>query len=359
MAGRAQGQAARMVTVLGILAGTALSLVPISFPLLDLTYIQPTDPPVIIPVMIWPLAPVKFAVGLLFGPVAGLIAGLASQVLSMAFDGMDLTQTWNWILAAGLGGFIAGWLPRHLPSSWRPSGQRRLAGAAMTGVLATTIGFLPIFLDPLLRPGVTGTFALGEYVTVVGPTSILAALTLALVLAAGLRLGVHTAIRLPSPAPAARPGWQPFAMAFALAVAVPLAPLYVSPNVRLIGPVGSTGGPAAAPDPSALGSADREVSVSLGDPPTTDGSCESEGKVHSTAVWTAVEVTLYNETGTHVGVAWLDYEGHRDENVAIPPGPLYGTWGAGHLFMFTGPDGGCLMIFKVLGTAPITIHLRS
>jgi hypothetical protein len=33
--------------------------------------------------------------------------------------------------------------------------------------------------------------------------------------------------------------------------------------------------------------------------------------------------------------------------------------GLGHVFMLVGADGGCLMIFKVVGTTPISIDFRS
>jgi hypothetical protein len=361
MASRAQVRASRALTWMGVLVGTALGgVVPLSFPLLDLVYYQPTDPPVFVPVMIWPLAPVKLAIGLLFGPVAGLITGVASQIMTLVLAGYDLAETWNWVVAGALGGFFAGWLPGHLPGSWRPSGDHRLAGAAITGVFVTTIAYLPVVFDPLLRAGATWPFALGEYATIVIPTSILAALTLPLVLAAGLRWRLHPAIQLSQPTSAARPGWRPFAIAFAVAVAAPLAPLYVPSNVRVIGQVSAAAGPAAAPAPGATGSSDREVSVSLGDPPGIDPSCAAEGAAHSPPVWAAVHVTLYNETGAPIGVSWLDYDGHRDEEHAIDAGgPLFGEWGAGHLFVLTGPGSSCLMVFKVLGTSPISIHLRS
>ena len=360
MASRVQLRASRALTWSAVLIGTVVSsIVPLSFPLLDLTYSQPADPPVILPVMIWPLAPVKFAVGLLFGPLAGLVTGLASQVLTILVSDVDPVSTWNWVLAGALGGFLAGWLPRHLPGSWHASGERRLAGAAITGLVATLLGFVPIALDPLLRADVTPAFALGEYVTTVVPLAILAALVLPLVFAAGVRFHLVPAHPSESVA-AARPSWRPFAVALALAIVLPLAPLYLPSNVRVIGEVSAAAGPAAAPEPGASGRADRVVSVSLGDPPAIDRSCDAEGTLHSPSVWLAVHVTLLNETGRAVGVSWLDYDGRRDERQAIEAdGPLYGEWSSGHLFVLSGPDGACLMVFKVLGTTPITIRLTS
>jgi hypothetical protein len=361
MTSRVQLRASRAITWSAVVIGTVVSsIVPLSFPFLDLTYSQATNPPVILPVMIWPLAPVKFAVGLLFGPLAGLVTGVASQVLTILVAGVDLSSTWNWVLAGALGGFIAGWLPRRLPGPWRPAGDRRLAGAAITGLVAALVGFVPIALDPLLRSEVTWAFALGEYITTVVPLAILAALILPIVLVAGLRFHLHPGIPIAGPVPAARPSWRPFAVALALAIALPLAPLYLPSNVRVIGEVSAAAGPAAAPAPGASGRGDRVVSVSLGDPPAIDRSCDAERTQHSPPVWLAVRVTLLNETGRSVGVSWLDYDGRRDERQPIEAdGPLYGEWSSGHLFVLSGPDGACLMVFKVLGTTPITIHLRS
>lgn len=361
MAGRAQARASRSVTWMGTVVGTAIaSLVPLSFPLLDVTYSQPTDPPVILPVTIWPLASVTYGVGLLFGPLPGLVTGVVSQMTTLALAGFDLSTTWTWVLAGGLGGALAGWISHRLPTSARPGGTRRYAGAALTGFLAASAGFIPIFLDPFVRPDVTWPFVVGEYLTIVIPTAIVTALTLPLILAAALRLHLRPGTGESEPIAAARPTWRPFAAAYALGIVVLLAPLYLPSSVRVIGATSAAGAPAAAPGPDATGAPDRTVILSIGTPPAPDRSCEAEAGLHSPPVWAAVEVTLYNETGTAVGLSWLDYTGHRDANQPIDAGdPLTGHWSANHPFVLTGPDGACLMIFKVLGTAPLTIHVRS
>jgi hypothetical protein len=361
VAGRAEARASRSLAWVGAVVGTAVaSLVPLSFPLLDLTYSQPTDPPVILPVTVWPLAAVTYGVGLLFGPAAGLLTGAVSQILTLAQAGFDLTATWTWVLAGGLGGFLAGWLSRRLPIPLRSDGRGRYAGAAITGLLATTVGFVPIFLDPLIRADVTWPFVVGEYLTIVVPTAMVTALTLPLVLAVGLRLLPRVGIRPSEPVAPARPTWRPFALAYALGVLVVLAPLYLPSSVRVIGTASAAGAPAAAPGPAGSDAPDRSVTLSIGAPPAVDRSCLAEAGLHSPVVWAAVEVTIYNESGTAVGVSWLDYTGHRDVNQSIDAGdPVTGHWSANHPFVLTGADGGCLMIFKVLGTAPLTIHIRS
>lgn len=360
-ADRTEARANRAVMLAGVLIGVALScLVTLSVPFFDLNATLPGDPPVAVPIYVWPFAPVKLAVGLLLGPIAGIVAGVVSQVFDQAVSGIDVATSWNWVLAGGFAGFLAGWLPRRLPGAWAPSGRRRLAGAAVIGVLATVIGFLPVFLDPFVRPGTTWAVALGEYVLVVVPMAILAALMLPLVLAAGLRSAIHPAIALRNPPAAARPGWRPFALVLALAVALPGAQLYLAPYVRVVGPAGAAAGPAAAPDPNAVGAGPRVASVAVGTPPAVDRSCDAEGSVRSPTLWTSVDMTVTNETGVPIGILWLDFDGKRDETVAIDAGePVVFHAAPGHLFMVTGPDGGCLVIFKVRGTSPIEIHIRA
>ena len=348
--------------LVAVLVGTGIgTIAPLSSPIPDLAYTVPSDPPAILPVMIWPLAPIPFIVALLFGPLAGLITGLGTQVLSLVLGGFDLTATWNWALAGGLGGFLAGWIPHRLPLVWQPSGRRRLAGAAVSGLVASLVGFLPVLLDPLARPGASWPLALGEYVTIVVPNSILDALVLPIVLALAIRLHVHPALDFTGQVVGSRPSWRPFALALALAAAVPLAQLYVPSNVRVVGQVSAEEGPAAAPGPGASAGNERVVSLSLGNPVAIDPSCEGEGKLRSEPVTSLVHVTLYNETGTPIGVSWLDFEGSRDEvHFVSADDPLDDYWGAaGHLFVLTGQDGGCLMIIKVLGTSPIVIHLQA
>jgi hypothetical protein len=360
MTGRAQTQAARVVAWMAVLIGTAIgALADASFPFFDLVYSVPADPPIVVPVTIYPLSPIKFVVGLLFGPLAGLVTGAATQLASLALAGMDVSQTWNWVVADAIGGFLAGWLPRRLPASWRRSGVRRFAGAAVVGVVATAVGYLPILLDPFTRPDVRPLFALGEYLTTAVPIAGLTALTLPLALAVGLRLHVESPIRPTEPPPRARPSWRPFALALSLAIAVPLVPLYFPSSVRLVGPAVGGSGPAAAPEPESVGGPRREAQVALGDPLVTDPSCSSEGQARSPYAWATVDFELYNHTGKSVGLTWLDYDGHRQGNVPISTSPLSGQMGLGHVFMLVGADGGCLMIFKVVGTTPISIHLRS
>lgn len=85
MADRVQRRASRALTWMAVMFGSALGGFPsLSFPLLDLAYYLPPDPPAILPVMIWPLVPVRFAVGLLF-PAHLWVEG-AHQPLALESD---------------------------------------------------------------------------------------------------------------------------------------------------------------------------------------------------------------------------------------------------------------------------------
>ncbi|HSB52917.1 MAG TPA: hypothetical protein VLD58_01110, partial [Gemmatimonadales bacterium] len=171
---------------------------------------------------------------------------------------------------------------------------------------------------------------------------------------------IHPAIPLPHPPATARPGWRSFALGLALAIALPAAQLYLAPYIQVVGPASAAAGPAAAPDPNAAGAGPRVASVAVGTPPAVDRSCDAEGAVRSPTLWTSVDMTVTNETGMAIGILWLDFDGKRDETVAVDAGePVVFHAAPGHLFMITGPDGGCLVIFKVRGTSPIEIHIRA
>src|SRR5512143_3122744 len=87
---------ARGQAILITLAGTLLGgLPPIFFALPSLLVVVPGDAAAAIPVTIWPLTGMKVAVGMLVGPWAGLLAGLGSQVLSMALLRIDVSGLWT------------------------------------------------------------------------------------------------------------------------------------------------------------------------------------------------------------------------------------------------------------------------
>jgi uncharacterized membrane protein len=84
--------------------------------------------------------------GFAFGPIVGFFVGFVGNAIidQLAFGG--LLQYWNWSLANGLAGLLAGlfgvWLARSIPN--------RLVLAAVAAGLAVIIGFLFVFTDMVL-----------------------------------------------------------------------------------------------------------------------------------------------------------------------------------------------------------------
>jgi len=80
--------------------------------------------------------------GFAFGPVAGLFVGLVGNALADQISGWGLLTSWNWSIANGLAGLIAGvWAMSMM------TGSNRLVSAAIGSAVAVVIGFLVVFTD--------------------------------------------------------------------------------------------------------------------------------------------------------------------------------------------------------------------
>ena len=75
--------------------------------------------------------------------------------------------SWNWSLANGLVGLIAGLAPLYL-ARWVSGNIRdRAIGGAVAGAIAVVIGFLLVFTDMVLQQYDFGTVLSTEYLPVV------------------------------------------------------------------------------------------------------------------------------------------------------------------------------------------------
>jgi hypothetical protein len=132
-----------------------------------------------------------------------------------------------------------------------------------------------------------------------------------------------------------------------------------SPSVRLVGAESAAvpaAAPAAAPGPADAGVPARVAELAI--PTSPDESCEHEADVRSEATYSMTTVTLQNDSGQQLLLAWLDFEGHRAEPDVVAVGERGdGFWGVGHAFLLGRPDGTCLVIFKVVGAGPMTLRL--
>lgn len=81
--------------------------------------------------------------GFAFGPVVGFFTGFVGNAIADQLSGWGLLTSWNWSLANGFAGLLAGlfgvWLARMFPN--------RLLLAAVAAGLAVVIGFLFVFTD--------------------------------------------------------------------------------------------------------------------------------------------------------------------------------------------------------------------
>jgi energy-coupling factor transport system substrate-specific component len=101
--------------------------------------------------------------GFAFGPVTGLFVGLVGNALADQISGWGLLTSWNWSIANGLAGLIAGvWAMSMM------QGSNRLVSAAIGSAVAVVIGFLVVFTDIWLGTADSFSVALSDnYIPVV------------------------------------------------------------------------------------------------------------------------------------------------------------------------------------------------
>lgn len=87
--------------------------------------------------------------GFAFGPIVGFFVGFVGNAIGDQISGWGLLTSWNWSLAVGAVGLLAGLTPVYL-RSWMGDRNRMLAAAAIGSVVATVIGLLIVFTDIVL-----------------------------------------------------------------------------------------------------------------------------------------------------------------------------------------------------------------
>ncbi len=101
--------------------------------------------------------------GFAFGPVAGLFVGLVGNALGDQISGWGLLTSWNWSVANGLAGLLAGWGAMSMMR-----GSNRLVAAAIASAIAVVVGFLFVFTDLWLGTADSFSVALSDnYIPVV------------------------------------------------------------------------------------------------------------------------------------------------------------------------------------------------
>ena len=118
--------------------------------------------------------------GFAFGPIAGLFVGLVGNALADQISGWGLVTSWNWSIANGLAGFIAGWWALSMMK-----GSNRLTSAAIASAVAVVIGFLVVFSDIFLGTADNFGVALSDnYIPVVVSNLIVAVILTPILVAA-------------------------------------------------------------------------------------------------------------------------------------------------------------------------------
>jgi energy-coupling factor transport system substrate-specific component len=105
--------------------------------------------------------------GYAFGPIVGFFAGFVGNALGDQISGWGALTSWNWSLANGLVGLIAGLAPMYLASWVNGDLRQRAIGGAVAGAIAVVIGFLFVFTDAILQGMDVGTILSTLYIPVI------------------------------------------------------------------------------------------------------------------------------------------------------------------------------------------------
>jgi energy-coupling factor transport system substrate-specific component len=82
-----------------------------------------------------------------FGPIVGLFAGFVGNAIIDQISGYGFLTYWNWSLANGLAGLVAGLAPMYVGAMMTGPISRRALGGAIAGVVGSIVGFLFVFSD--------------------------------------------------------------------------------------------------------------------------------------------------------------------------------------------------------------------
>ncbi len=105
--------------------------------------------------------------GYAFGPIVGFFVGLVGNAIGDQLSGWGALTSWNWSIANGLVGLLAGLAPLYLSRWTNGSLRERAIGGAVAGTIAVVIGFLFTFTDLIIQSGNTVGGVTSFYFTVV------------------------------------------------------------------------------------------------------------------------------------------------------------------------------------------------
>jgi energy-coupling factor transport system substrate-specific component len=105
--------------------------------------------------------------GYAFGPIVGFFTGFVGNAIGDQISGWGALTSWNWSLANGLCGLIAGLAPLYLARWVNGSLRDRAIGGAVAGSIAVVIAFLFVFTDAILQRMDVGTILTTLYIPVI------------------------------------------------------------------------------------------------------------------------------------------------------------------------------------------------
>jgi energy-coupling factor transport system substrate-specific component len=85
--------------------------------------------------------------GYAFGPIVGFFTGLVGNMIGDQISGWGALTSYNWSIANGAAGLIAGLAPMYLGSMMSGATSRRAMAGAIAGAVGVVLGFLIVFYD--------------------------------------------------------------------------------------------------------------------------------------------------------------------------------------------------------------------
>ena len=85
--------------------------------------------------------------GYAFGPIVGLFVGFVGNSIGDQLHGYGFLTYWNWSLANGFVGLVAGLAPLYVVNFMNGPLRQRAIGGAIAGAVGSVVGFLFVFSD--------------------------------------------------------------------------------------------------------------------------------------------------------------------------------------------------------------------
>jgi len=102
--------------------------------------------------------------GYAFGPIVGFFTGFVGNTIGDQISGWGALTSWNWSIANGLAGLLAGLIPVALGMRF---GSNKIVTSAIVAALATIIGFIFVFTDIWVFGTDPSAALTGSYIPVV------------------------------------------------------------------------------------------------------------------------------------------------------------------------------------------------